>query len=205
MKKRTVARMMAAVMAVSMLAGCGGSDGDTAKKVNLDPDHPVSLKIWHYYNGTQQAIFDNLVDEFNATKGKDEGIYVEGYSYGSVSDLEQAVSDSLDGVVGAEDLPDIFSSYADTAYSVQKQGKLTDLTQYFTEADLDKFVDSYVQEGYFAQDGALYLMPVAKSTEIMMINKTDWDKFASETGSSLDELATIEGVVSVAERYYVQD
>lgn len=109
MKKRTVARMMAAVMAVSMLAGCGGSDGDTAKKVNLDPDHPVSLKIWHYYNGTQQAIFDDMVDEFNATKGKDEGIYVEGYSYGSVSDLEQAVSDSLDGVVGAEDLPDIFS------------------------------------------------------------------------------------------------
>ena len=77
MKKRTIARMMAAVMAVSMLAGCGGSGSDTAKKVNLDPDHPVSLKIWHYYNGTQQAIFDNLVDEFNATKGKDEGISVQ--------------------------------------------------------------------------------------------------------------------------------
>ena len=77
MKKRTVARMMAAVMAVSMLAGCGGSDGDTAKKVNIDPDHPVSLKIWHYYNGTQQAIFDNLVDEFNATKGKDEWTSVQ--------------------------------------------------------------------------------------------------------------------------------
>lgn len=77
MKKRTIARMMAAVMAVSMLAGCGDSDGDTAKNVNLDPDHPVSLKIWHYYNGTQQAIFDNLVDEFNATKGKDEGISVQ--------------------------------------------------------------------------------------------------------------------------------
>lgn len=52
MKKRTIARMMAAVMAVSMLAGCGDLDGDTAKKVNLDPDHPVSLKIWHCYNGT---------------------------------------------------------------------------------------------------------------------------------------------------------
>ena len=36
MKKRTIARMMAAVMAVSMLAGCGDSDGDTAKKVNLE-------------------------------------------------------------------------------------------------------------------------------------------------------------------------
>lgn len=60
MKKRTIARMMAAVMAVSMLAGCGGSGSDTAKKVNLDPDHPVSLRIWHYYNETQQAIFDEL-------------------------------------------------------------------------------------------------------------------------------------------------
>lgn len=64
-------------MAVSMLAGCGDSDGDTAKKVNLDPDHPVSLKIWHYYNGTPAGIFDDLVDEFNATKGKDEGISVQ--------------------------------------------------------------------------------------------------------------------------------
>ena len=52
MKKRTIARMMAAGMGGGVVGGCGGSDGDTAKKVNLDPDHPVSLKIWHYYNGT---------------------------------------------------------------------------------------------------------------------------------------------------------
>lgn len=29
MKKRTIARMMAAVMAVSMLAGCGGSGSES--------------------------------------------------------------------------------------------------------------------------------------------------------------------------------
>ena len=59
-----------------------------------------------------------------------------------------------------------------------------------------------LREGYFNNDGALYLFPVAKSTEIMMINKTDWELFAEATGSTLDELKTIEGVVSVAERYY---
>lgn len=202
MKKRIIAGLMTTVMAMAMLSGCGNSTSGGTKKVKLDPDHPVSLKIWHYYNGTQQAIFDDLVEEFNATQGKDEGIYVESYSYGSVSDLEQAVSDSLAGTVGADNLPDIFSSYADTAYAVQKEGKLTDLTQYFSADELGKYVDSYVKEGYFAQDGALYLIPVAKSTEVMMINKTDWDKFADATGSSLDELATIEGVVSVAEKYY---
>ena len=202
MKKRIIAKMTVAALALAMLSGCGGSGDNGTKKVKLDPDNPVSLTVWHYYNGTQQATFDALVQEFNATKGKDEGIYVESYSYGSVSDLEQAVTDSLAGNVGAEELPNIFSSYADTAYAVQKQGKLTDVTQYFTQDELDKYVDSYVEEGYFAQDGALYLVPVAKSTEVMMVNKTDWDKFADATGSSLDELDTMEGVVEVAEKYY---
>lgn len=200
MKKRSVAMMLAAMMAMS-LAGCGGS-GKDSKSVKLDPDHPVSLTIWHYYNGAQQAMFDTLVKEFNATVGKDEGIYVEGYSQGSVSDLEQAVTSSLNGEVGADELPDIFSSYADTAYAVQQEDKLADLSQYFTEDELSKYVDSYIQEGYFNQDGALYLFPVAKSTEITMLNKTDWEPFAEATGTTVDELATTEGITQVAQKYY---
>ena len=90
------------------LAGCGD-------KSPLDPKHPVSLTVWHYYNGTQQAAFDALVEEFNDTVGRDLGIYVQGYSQGSVSDLESAVRDAIGGKVGAASMPDIFSSYADTA------------------------------------------------------------------------------------------
>lgn len=89
--------------------------------MKLDPSKPVSLTVWHYYNGAQQAAFDQLVSEFNATEGKDKGIYVEGYTQGSVSDLEKAVSDAVSGAVGAQSLPDIFSTYADTAYAVQKR------------------------------------------------------------------------------------
>ena len=69
-------------------------------------------------------MFDTLVKEFNVSVGKEEGIYVESYSQGSVSDLEEAVNSSLNGEVGAEELPDIFSSYSDTAYAVQQQDKL---------------------------------------------------------------------------------
>jgi len=202
MKKKWITKLLTGALVLSALTGCGSNGGKTTTNVKLDPDNPVSLTIWHYYNGTQQATFDSLIEEFNASVGKDEGVYVEAYSYGSVSDLEQAVSSSLNEEVGSEKLPDIFSSYADTAYSVQKQGKLTDLTQYFSEDELSKYVDSYVQEGYFNQDGALYLLPVAKSTEIMMLNKTDWEPFAAATGVSLDQLSTIEGVAEVAEKYY---
>lgn len=193
----------AGVMAAAFLSLTGCSAQKTGiKDVKLNPDNPVSITIWHYYNGMQQAVFDDLLDEFNATVGKEKGIYVEGYSQGSVSDLEKAVQSAINGEIGAEKLPDIFSSYADTAYSVQQSGKLAALTDYFTAEELNEYVDSYIEEGYFNDDGILYLLPVAKSTEIMMINKTDWEPFADATGTSLDELDTTEGVVSVAEKYY---
>ena len=54
----------------------------------------------------------------------------------------------------------------DSAYAVQQQDKLADLSVYFTEDELSRYVDSYIQEGYFNQDGALYLFPVAKSTAV---------------------------------------
>ena len=196
--KKSVCAFLAAALTAGLFTGCGGESAS----VKLDPSNPVSLTIWHYYNGSQQAAFDTLVSEFNATVGKDKGIYVEGYSQGSVSDLEAAISDSVTGKVGAQELPDIFSTYADTAYAVQKQGKLADLTQYFTQDELSQYVDSYVQEGYFNDDGALYLFPVAKSTEVMMMDKTDWEPFAAATGTTLDELTTMEGVTAVAQRYY---
>ena len=201
MKKKCVAMMLIAIMTAS-LAGCGSSKDGSGKSVKLDSDHPVSLTIWHYYNGAQQAMFDTLVKEFNASVGKEEGIYVESYSQGSVSDLEEAVNSSLNREVGAEELPDIFSSYSDTAYAVQQQDKLADLSVYFTEDELSRYVDSYIQEGYFNQDGALYLFPVAKSTEITMINKTDWEPFAEATGTTVEELATTEGITEAAQRYY---
>lgn len=198
-KKRLIAAALAGTVALSMLTGCGAKQGETVK---LDPNNPVSLTIWHYYNGGQQAAFDQLVEEFNATEGKEKGIFVEGYSQGSVADLEQAISDSVEEKVGAQPLPDLFSTYADTAYAVQQQEKLSDLTQYFTEDELSEYVDAYIQEGYFYDDDALYLFPVAKSTEVLMLNATDWKPFADATGTSTDELKTVEGVTAVAERYY---
>lgn len=177
------------------LAGCGD-------KSPLDPKNPVTLTVWHYYNGSQQAAFDSLVDEFNDTEGREKGIYVQSYSQGSVPDLEAAVRDAIAGKVGADAMPDIFSSYADTAYEVEQAGALADLSKYLNEEELSLYVDSYIQEGRISADGSLRIFPTAKSTEITMINKTDWETFASATGASLEDLGTMEGVVSTAQAYY---
>lgn len=201
-RKRWIAVSVAGIMVLPLLAGCGEKQIDKNEVVKLDPNNPVSLTVWHYYNGAQQAAFDQLVQEFNATTGKEKGIYVEGYSQGSVADLEKAISDSVAEKVGAQPMPDVFSTYADTAYAVQQQGKLADLNQYFTADELSDYVDNYIEEGHFHDSDELYLFPVAKSTEVMMLNATDWEPFSDATGTSIEELKTVEGITAVAKRYY---
>ena len=109
---------------------------------------------------------------------------------------------AVNGEVGADAMPDLFSSYADTAYELEQSGALANLSEYLSKDELAQYVDAYIDEGCIASDGSLRIFPVAKSTETLMLNQTDWEVFAEATGASLDSLRTIEGVVSTAEAYY---
>lgn len=200
---RKYRKFMAAGIGMSaclILGGC--SFGEKQTTVKLDPDDPVTVTIWHYYNGTQLEAFDKLIQEFNETEGKEQGIVVEAVSQGNVSSLKEAVLDVAERKAGTGVMPDIFAAYADTAYEVDKLGYVIDLKPYLTEAELEKYVEGYVEEGKFSGDGSLKIFPTAKSTEIFVMNKTDWDKFAAATGADADQLKTIEGVTETAEAYY---
>lgn len=193
-------RALSALLCVGvLLSGCGKAK---PKTVRLDPNDPVTVTVWHYYNGPQQEAFDELVTEFNHTEGRDKGIIVEASSLGSVTDLQTSVLDSANKKVGAAELPNIFAAYADTAYAVDGLGLAADLSPYFTADELDEYVDGYIEEGRFGADDSLKIFPIAKSTEIFMLNKTDWDAFAQATGAELSQCATIEGVTALAEQYY---
>ena len=102
------------------------------------------------------------------------------------------------GKVGAQEVPDIFSAYADTAYAVDSLGRVADLGPYLTEKDRKEYIESYLSEGDFRGDGSVKIFPVAKATELLVVNDTDWRAFAEATGTSADEFATIEGVTAMA-------
>lgn len=189
--KRVVCLLCAAALVLS-LAACGGQ-----KKVPV-----TNITVWNYYNGDQLDSFNKLVATFNDTVGKEKHIHVEGDSQGTVADLETDVMDAAEGKVGASAMPNIFAAYADTAYAVDQMGLLVDLNDYLTEEEKAAFVEDYVTEGDFDGTGSMKIFPVAKSTELMFINDTDWQEFAAATGVSYDDLSTVEGLVATAEKYY---
>lgn len=175
-------------------------NGCSSNSYGLDADKPIAVTIWHYYNSTQKKVFDNLVEEFNQTVGKEKGIIIEATSMGSIADLAEAVNNAANKNVGAKEMPNMFATYADTALTIDKTGSLANLDTYLSKSEKDEYMDSYIEEGTL--NGEFKVFPIAKACETMMLNKTDWDKFASATGVTTDELSTWEGLVSVAEKYY---
>lgn len=181
-------------------ASCGGAAQSTGKSGGTAG--VTHITVWNYYNGDQLESFNKLVDQFNETTGREKGIRVESASQGSMSDLETNVMDAAQGKVGAAAMPNIFSAYADTAYALDQMGMLVDLSQYLTEDERAQYVQGYLDEGDFDGDGSMKIFPVAKSTELMFLNETDWEKFARATGAAYDDLSTVEGLVATAGAYY---
>ena len=199
--RRLLTAGMAGLTAITaaLLTGCSR---DPDASVRLDPKNPVTVEIWHYYNGPQKNAFDDLVSQFNEGPGREQGVVVEAFSQGNVNELIQKVIDAADQKVGAGEIPDIFAAYADTAYQLDQKGLVASLDQYLTQEEINAYVTGYITEGRLDEEENLKIFPIAKSTEVFMLNKTDWDKFAGETGASLEDLSTIEGVTATARRYY---
>lgn len=173
-----------------------------AQNVRLDPRNPQTLVIWHYYNGIQQQMFDRLVLEFNEGLGAEAGVIVEAHSQGSINDLTEKLLNAANREPGAQAMPDLFGAYADTAYRLDQMGYVADLAPYVTQDELAAYMDNYIQEGRLGQPDALKVFPIAKSTELLLLNMTDWQPFAEATGADEALLSTWEGVASLAEAYY---
>lgn len=193
-RKKLIACLTGAALLAGTLTGCavGGTKSS----------EPVTLTLWTYYSGEQLDSFNALVDTFNDTVGKEKGITVESSTQGSVNELETNVMDAAEEKVGASDMPNIFSAYADTAYKLDEMGDVVDLSDYLTDEEKEAYIDAYLKEGDFSGDGSIKIFPVAKSTELLFLNKTDWQKFADATGASESDLETVEGLVETAEKYY---
>lgn len=197
--KKQIKSLLCGLCAAALALGCAGCGGSAGPEV---PAKVTNIMVWTYYNGDQLESFNSLVNQFNETVGAQKGIKVSTESQGSVNDLETSVMDSAEGKVGAAVMPNIFSAYADTAYALDQMGMVVDLAPYLTEEEMAQFVEGYLSEGDFGEDDSIKIFPVAKSTELLFLNDTDWQAFADAADVRYEDLATMEGLTAAAEKYY---
>ena len=199
---RNLLKMTLILLITFRLAGFAACS-QTAK-AQLDPDSPVTIECWHYYNGEQMVNFDKLIQTFNETIGTAQGIQVIATSQGNDHDLAVA----LQTAAAAKDdtLPDVFASYPGTAFELAEAGLLVDLSRYISADELARFQPDFLAEGRFAtsKGSGLYILPIAKSSEVIALNMTAWRAFAAENPRFSDPvaaLATWESLSQAAESY----
>lgn len=160
---------------------------------------PIDLTIWHVYGGQTDSPLNDMIDEFNQTVGKEEGICVQVTSVTNTNTIHEGVLAAAKQEPGAAELPDMFVSYPKTVLAMPDKEVLVDYRDYFTEEEFEQFMPEFLNEGVI--DDRQLILPVAKSTEVMFINKTGFDRFAADTGVQLSDLQTWEKLYEVAEKY----
>lgn len=191
-KKRLLSIALVFVLLFSMLSGCSNSSESDI----------VSITIWHVYGEQSDSPLNDLIDEFNSTVGKQKGINVKATKVSDTNTLHEAVLKSEQGGPGTEELPDIFVAYPKTVLAMKNQDLLVDYNDYLTEEEKNSFIDDFLAEGEI--NGKLRILPIAKSTEVLFVNKTLFDKFSEKSGATLDDLSTWEGLFSTAVKYREQ-
>ena len=190
--KKVIVLILIFVVTVACLSGC-------SDKTKPDADNPVTLTMWHVYGSQTKSPLNDAIDEFNDTVGREKGVTVNVVSVTSSSAIDKALSASAKGEPGAEELPDLFTAYPRVA-EIVGEDKLLCWNDYFSDEELSVFRDEFIAEGYFGDN--LLMLPIAKSSEALFLNKTLFDRFSDETGVSDDMLKTYNGLFETANIYY---
>ncbi len=177
------------VIFAACLCGCGSGG----------KEQPISLTIWHVYGEQTNSPFNDMIDEFNRTVGMEQGINIQVTKVSDTNTLHEAVLASAKGEPGAGSLPDLFVAYPKTVLSMEQSDNLVDYRDYMSGEQLEAFIPEFLEEGMI--DNSLKILPIAKSTEVMFINKTLFDRFATTGNAQLEDLSTWEGLFDTATRY----
>ena len=165
----------------------------------LDPASPVRLSFWHVYGAQADSPMNRLVELFNLTEGKKQGIIVNVTSLSNTVAIHFPLVAAAKGEPGAGVLPDIFVTYPKTVLTIGAD-RFADWNEYLPPEKRKDYVPAFLEEGMI--DGRQVMFPVAKSSRALFVNATIFDRFSAETGLTYDDLITWEGMFKAAEAYH---
>lgn len=166
----------------------------------LSTDDPIEVTLWHYYAGSAQENLYAIVNDFNATVGAQQGVKVTMVSKPNIASLEVELNEAAQGVVYADAMPSMFLAYADKILELQGLGVISDMNEFFSDEDKEFLIEDFLESGII--NGEQVMLPVVKSTEVIYINDTLWQEFATANGYTDEDLRTWEGLLEVSKAYY---
>lgn len=169
--KKVLSFLLAAVMLLTLLAGCGGKKDD-AVTTDENGNEIVTIEYWNSAEGAMATSTEHLVKLFNDTVGKEKGIVVNSVFQGG------DVVEKLKTLVQANDydnFPDVGQIYAAGLATVLQMENLVPLDTIYSSGEYEitlakedivpNFVRSYTYEGQTIS------MPLNASTMLMYYNK----------------------------------
>ena len=198
MKRRLLASLMTAVVAVTALTGCSKSDSSN-ENVVTELQQPITIEMWHYMTGKQAEVLQGIVDDFN--NSNNQGITVKASAQGSITDLNK----KLIAASQSNTLPAIVNVYPDAATGLINDNKVANLTPYVTDETVgmeddikNDFVPDFINELSQWGENKIYGLPLTKSTEVLYVNKN----LLEQLGYTVDDLKdlTFEKLAEISEK-----
>ena len=203
----------ACMVSISLMLGAckSGVPADSAPKAAETGQEELKLVFWHYYNDAQKQYLDRLIKEYNETEGAGKHVVVEASSQGSIGDLTNKIDLALNGSTNDVEMANMSLAYRDMIVGiVNKHGeRLVDAGDYLSEEDLAWYNQAYLDEGYIG--GKLYILPLVKSTELLLMNQTRLDRFldanprySADGMSDWDSLEQINLLTAIEKKFNIK-
>lgn len=178
MKKKLISLLAAALMATSMLAGCGNNASASSGK-------PVEITFWHSMGGKNGQAITKMVNDFNSTH---KDIKVNAQYQGKYDEAINKLKSAKKGNGG----PDVMQVY-DIGTRFMIDSKWVVPMQKFI--DEEKYDTSQLEpniSGYYTVDNKLYSMPFNTSTPILYYNKNAFKEAGLDPNTPPKTFADVE-------------
>lgn len=188
-----------AMIATIAMVGCGnGAEEEAPIDVVTNTGEGVSIEFWHNMTGAFTDTINEIVEDFNNTVGKEEGIHVEAVYQGSYDDLKAKTMASIK----SGNAPEIVQGTVNNIMELIQSGYIQDLTPYIYHdeigMDYDDIFESYRAEmSSYTETGEIYSLPFAKSTDLLFYNADFFKEHGLSVPTTWDE--TIEVAKQITE------
>lgn len=188
-------KFLSLMLTIVLIATCFSS----CSKTELDKNKPITLTMWHVYGEQADSPMNKLVDEFNYTVGQEKGIIINVMGMSSAYAIGNKLVEANSGNANAPTMPDLFFGHKSNAIQLGLDN-LVDWNTLFEQDDLTDFIPEFLEDG--TENGKLYVFPVTKSTHLLFICGTQFERFSEATGVTYESLSDWNGFFDVAQKYY---